>query len=106
MMTDVADSKIDFQEFWFNLRAGRNRLDDFSDDVVARATELSHLGRSELQSFFDTGVAREKSSPKVGTKAPEFRLERLDQNGNRTGHSIHLAQILDKPVALVFGSYT
>ena len=105
-MTNVSDDGIDFQKFWFDLRTGKKRLDDFADDVVKRATELSHLGRSELQAFFDTGVARETSSPKSGSKAPDFQLERLDARGNQTGKSIQLAKILDKPVALVFGSYT
>ncbi|MDH3641135.1 MAG: hypothetical protein OES38_03510 [Gammaproteobacteria bacterium] len=105
-MTNVSDNGIDFQEFWFDLRNGRKRLDDFADDVVKRATELSHVGRSELQAFFDTGVARETTSPKPGSKAPDFQLERLDAKGKQTGESVQLARTLDKPVALVFGSYT
>jgi hypothetical protein len=98
--------QVDIADIWFDLRSGKKRLEDFADEVVDRATELSDLSRIELQEFFDNGVRLEKSSPRAGSNAPEFRLESLDQRGKRTGKLVQLSQQLEKPVALVFGSYT
>ncbi len=45
-------------------------------------------------------------SPGPGTPAPNFRLELIDAGGTRTGEIRALTDHLDKPVALIFGSYT
>ena len=47
-----------------------------------------------------------RRAPRPGDPAPDFRLERLDGKGQRTGSYERLRDHLDKPVALVFGSYT
>lgn len=45
-------------------------------------------------------------APKVGTKAPDFALHRLDAKG-ASKEKVKLSELLKtKPVALVFGSYT
>jgi hypothetical protein len=105
-MSDIATKKVDFDKFWFDLRSGERRLDEFPEDVVTRATELSSLNPDELQAFFDRGVVNEQSSPGIGDVAPGFQLESLDSQGNRTANMVRLSEKLDKPVALVFGSYT
>ena len=105
-MSDTAIDKVDFDKFWFDLRSGESRLDEFPEDVVTRATELSSIDRDELQAFFDKGVLAEQSFPGIGDVAPDFQLESLDSQGNRTGTLVRLSEKLDKPVALVFGSYT
>lgn len=105
-MTEIDNNKVNIEEFWFDLRSGQKHLTDFPDDVVNHATELSNLNRLELQAVFDRGVLHEKSSPRVGNQAPEFRLELLNRQGRRTGKFIRLSQNLEKPVALVFGNYT
>jgi hypothetical protein len=102
----VPNSAIDIASVWFELRSGAKRLDDFPEEVLREATQVSSLSHSELQAFFDKGVRLEKSSAKVGRKAPEFRLHGIDDQGNRTGEMVQLSETLDKPVALVFGSYT
>ncbi len=51
-------------------------------------------------------IEREKAVPQVGTKAPEFEIERLSDNGARTGEMFQLSSMLGQTVALVFGSYT
>ncbi len=49
---------------------------------------------------------REKRAPAVGSLAPDFELERLSAEGQRTGQSERLSDCRGRPVALVFGSYT
>ena len=59
-------------------------------------------------------LAREERAPKVGDKAPDFSLERLSAEGKRTGEMVSLRRHFasgdgpghDRPVGLVFGSYT
>lgn len=51
-------------------------------------------------------VERERGSPRVGERAPDFVAERLSTRGERTGESFKLSSVLGRPVALVFGSYT
>ena len=49
---------------------------------------------------------REKRTPPIGSTAPDFELKRLDENGKLTDHTLRLADLRGRPVALVFGSYT
>ncbi len=49
---------------------------------------------------------REKRTPPVGSPAPDFELERLSPEGERTGEAVRLAAYRGRPLALVFGSYT
>ena len=57
----------------------------------------------EIRAMMDE---REKRTPAVGSPAPEFELERLSLEGERTGETVRLADYRGRPVALVFGSYT
>jgi len=45
-------------------------------------------------------------APRPGAPAPSFALQRLSSDGARNADSVSLAQLLDRPVALLFGSYT
>ena len=105
-MTDSTVNKVNFSEFMVSLRSGAKRLDDFPDDVVNRVVEMFGSSRQDLQARFDQGVLVEKNSPKPGTAAPDFQLELMDKAGNRTDDLVQLSTQLDKPVALIFGSYT
>jgi len=49
---------------------------------------------------------REKSAPAVGNTAPDFEIERLSTEGERTGKRERLSDYRGRPVALAFGSYT
>ncbi len=51
-------------------------------------------------------IEREKAVPQVGTKAPDFEIERLAADGARSGEMFRLSSMLGQTVALVFGSYT
>ena len=98
--------KFDFFATLKQLRSGETRLDDLPDMAVDRLTEMMKLTREQLQARYDSSAEREAASPKPGDKAPAFELERLDATGARTGDMRALTDHLDKPVALVFGSYT
>lgn len=45
-------------------------------------------------------------APRVGAEAPDFALEKLTATGRRTGEFLTLSSLREKPVALIFGSYT
>ena len=63
--------------------------------LVAASSDASAQGRRGRGRRID-------KSPKVGTKAPDFKLKTLD--GKKT---VKLSEFKGKqPVALVFGSYT
>ncbi len=49
---------------------------------------------------------REKTTPAVGSPAPDFALERLSPEGERTGETLRLSEYRGRPLAIVFGSYT
>ena len=51
-------------------------------------------------------LEREKAVPQVGSKAPDFEVERLTGDGARSGEMFRLSSMLGQSVALVFGSYT
>jgi hypothetical protein len=51
-------------------------------------------------------VERERSAPAIGSRAPDFTLERLAADGSRTGGMFTLSSLKGQPVGLVFGSYT
>jgi hypothetical protein len=59
---------------------------------------------------FDAMMARSKnrqsSVPPVGTLAPDFTIERLSRDRKRSGEYVTLSALMEKPVALCFGSYT
>jgi len=51
-------------------------------------------------------IEREKNVPVQGGLCHDFELEFLAVNGERTGKMFKLSENFDKPLALVFGSYT
>ncbi len=57
------------------------------------------------QRWFDK-VERDKDSPQIGAEAPDFELERLSPEGQRTGENLRLSSLRGKPVGLIFGSFT
>ncbi len=100
------DSKVDFFATMDALRTGKTRLDELPDEVADRFTTMMNTDRASLQSRFDRTAQRERRSPKAGMRAPVFDLELLDAVGKRTAETRALADHLDKPIALIFGSYT
>ena len=81
------------------------------EKIVVTATEewLETRGktRDQLRSFIEKRVIRDREkSPKVGDAAPDFKLEKLDDNGKRTGKMMRLSSNFGTPIGLIFGSYT
>ena len=74
-------------------------LPELSDDILARMN-LSRAAWEELRTSFRE---REKHAPVVGDAAPDFELPYLGE----TAKTVRLSDVLrERPVALVFGSYT
>lgn len=77
-------------------------MDSLSDDMV----EAMNVTRDFLR---NRNVEKDKLdalAPNVGDAAPDFEAEALSPNGERTGKMTRLSTLLDKPVGLLFGSYT
>lgn len=50
--------------------------------------------------------ARQARVPQPGTLAPGFELDVLTRERKRSGERVRLSALRDKPVGLIFGSYT
>ena len=98
--------KFDLFAVMKQLLSGEMRLSDLPHDAVQRLTDMMKSDADALQERFDQRASREKTAPKPGTVAPRFNLELIDEKGARTGEMRALTDHLDKPVALLFGSYT
>jgi hypothetical protein len=48
----------------------------------------------------------EAAAPAEGSQAPDFSLERLTPEGQRSGEFVSLADFCGRPLALLFGNYT
>ena len=68
------------------------------------------MSRAEYEAMVAERAERDKRAPKVGERAPDFEIERLNAKGRRTGEMFRLSEQLAKPnprpIGLVFGSYT
>ena len=74
-------------------------LPELSDDLLARM----NLGRAAWEELRTSFREREKHAPVVGDAAPDFELPYLGE----TAKTVRLSDVLrERPVALVFGSYT
>lgn len=77
-------------------------LDEIPDETFAKLGTT----REEFRETRRTMAEREKKTPAAGTFAPDFEIERLSREGQRTGETFRLSENRGRPVALVFGSYT
>jgi|TARA_Y100000310_G_scaffold343089_1_gene449140 hypothetical protein len=105
-MSEAQENRVNFMEFMGALRSGEKRLDDCPAEVVEHLTGMFKTTAEKLQRRFDRDRDRERNSPRPGSSAPDFSLELLDDKGKRHGEYARLSEHLDKPVALIFGSYT
>ena len=71
-----------------------------------RYWEKWHISKDEYDQYIEAKKIRDKSVPKVGSIAPDFNLEKLNEKGQRTGVMFQLSSTIGKPVAIVFGSFT
>jgi hypothetical protein len=65
-----------------------------------------NISREEYDRLQTVKLERESKVAPVGAMAPDFELERLSPQGDRTGETTRLSSFRGRPVALAFGSYT
>ena len=88
------------------LDSGRTRVDQLSEQVGQALSRRLGLDSDAIQAHFGDRAQRERNAPTSGGTAPDFDLELVDARGSRTGQTRRLSAHQDKPVALIFGSYT
>jgi hypothetical protein len=76
------------------------------DEIPDHVFEKLNLTREEFTAIRDEREAADAKTPAVGSEAPDFEIERLSSNGDRTGETFRLSSLRGRPVALAFGSYT
>ncbi len=76
------------------------------DQIPEEMWKRMNITKEEFLVIRDRMVEREKSAPAVGSLAPDFDVERLSPEGERTEESVRLSDHFDRPVGLIFGSYT
>ena len=59
-----------------------------------------------LQQYRAQKAAQEAAAPRVGDKAPDFSVELLTRDGERSGDFLTLADFRGRTLALMFGNYT
>ena len=78
------------------------RIEKLSDEEL----KIRGWTREDMRNNYLQRLADDVKSPQVGDKVPDFRLERLDDKGQRTGNYMRLSSLRGKPAGLIFGSYT
>ena len=78
------------------------RLANISDEEL----EFRGWTREGFRQRWLDKVERDKDSPKIGDEAPDFELERLTPEGQRSGENLRLSSLRGRPVGLIFGSFT
>ena len=77
-------------------------MDALSDDMV----KAMNVTREFLRNRNVQKEQMDAVAPSVGDAAPDFEAERLSPDGGRTESPLRFSDLLDKPVGLLFGSYT
>ena len=88
------------------LDTGEARIENLAPPIVEALSARFGLSAVEIQELFDDRIARERRAPQIGQTAPDFSLELIDAEGQRTGKNQRLSDCRGQPVALIFGSYT
>ncbi len=76
------------------------------EEEIQKKMKEWNITREEYNRLQAVKLARESRIAPAGAMAPDFELERLSPEGDRTGESIRLSSFRGRPVALAFGSYT
>ncbi len=76
------------------------------DKIPPALWKQMNISKEEFKQVVARMAEREKRTPPVGSVAPDFELEVLSAEGQRTGERRRLSSHRGRPVALVFGSYT
>ena len=67
---------------------------------------ISDITEAELDAHFAAQNTRQAGVPQPGSQAPDFELDVLTRERQRTGERVRLSALRGKPVGLIFGSYT
>ncbi len=97
---------VDLREVIRELDSGRTRVDRLSEPAAQALSGRLGLDSDAIQALFDDRAARERNAPGQGGPAPDFELELIDPQGSGINQRRRLSDHLNKPVALIFGSYT
>ncbi|MBT3990937.1 MAG: hypothetical protein HOG95_16025 [Rhodospirillaceae bacterium] len=68
--------------------------------------EISVIDEAQFDAMREEQAARQVKVPQPGDDAPDFEIDVLDPDRQRTGETVKLSNLRGKPVALMFGSYT
>ena len=75
-------------------------LDEIPDKMFQKMG-ITRDGFREIQKMM---ADRDANTPALGDLAPDFEIERLSPEGQRTGETFRLSENRGRPVAMVFGS--
>jgi thiol-disulfide isomerase/thioredoxin len=76
------------------------------DRMWENAQKICTISEQEFRAFQAARLARQIFVPKVGEPAPDFDLPEMSMVGEMTGTTVKLSSLVDRPIALAFGSYT
>ena len=68
--------------------------------------EISVIDEAQFDAMREEQAARQVKVPQPGDDAPDFEIDVLAPDRQRTGETVKLSNLRGKPVALMFGSYT
>ena len=68
--------------------------------------EISDISEAQFDAQMVANRERQKNVPPPGVVAPDFELDILDRDRQRTGETVKLSDLRGKPTGLIFGSYT
>ena len=68
--------------------------------------EISVISEEQFDAMREHQAERQSKVPQPGDDAPDFEIDVLDRDRQRTGETVQLSALRGKPVALMFGSYT
>jgi len=77
-----------------------------SEGDIEKKLKEWNISRKEYDRLQAVKLERESRVAPVGAMAPDFELEQLSPEGDRTGETTSLSSFRGRPVALAFGSYT
>ena len=99
-MSEVMEKNIPTAEELFE------RVRSNTANVSLKPWEDWGISKEEWVKYVQDRIRRDQGTPREGTPAPDFTVERLDPKGQRTGEMFTLSSLFGKPIALLFGSYT
>ena len=81
-------------------------LPETMKNLTDKEWEVLGFTRAQFENRWKARIERDNFSPKIGSTAPDFELELLSHEGNRTSNLFKLSSLIGNPIGLIFGSYT